>query len=393
MIAFKGLKASLNLMKGAIMDAKNLFYKAVYTMNLHLLFIGNKFIYNKPLREYILREIEKKSDFISALTYFKESDNSLFLYLEKEINTSDKIIIVTTKQMFATIGKLICTITSDNQILNDTMLMPSNCTVYEKGSYLLEYKDALINVLHVDEMQKMPEILLQNQDSCASLHMFEEEREDAIALLSPLAQTNDVKIDIVTLISGWLRIDILSNKYGNISNFISSAKTLLPLKLITTSNILAHIIESLSSHHKKISFAESCSGGLLSYYFTKNNGASQILDGSLITYSNELKENWLAVEHGSIEEFGAVSSEVVAQMSDGALNVSSADYALSISGIAGDTGGTLMKPVGTVHISVRTKTAHQEIELALCGDRNYIQEQSVLFAIKMLLLTDKKIFF
>ena len=362
-------------------------------MKLHLLFIGNKFIYNIPLREYVIREIEKKSDFISSITYFKESDNSLFLYLEKEMNASDKIIIVATKQMFATIGKLICTITRDNQILNDAMLMPSNCSVYEPGSYLLEYKDSLTNVLHVDEMQKLPDILLENQDSCATVHMFEEDKENAVAVLSPLAQTNDVKIDIVTLIDGWLRIDILSNKYGNISNFISSAKTLLPSKLITAPNIIVHIIGTLSLREKKISFAESCSGGLLSYYFTKNNGASKILDGALITYSNELKENWLAVDHEIIEKFGAVSHEVVAQMSDGAMNVSHADYALSISGIAGDTGGTLQKPVGTVHISARSKTTHHEVHLNLCGDRNYIQEQSVLFAIKMLLLVDKEMFF
>ncbi len=362
-------------------------------MKLHLLFIGNKFVYNKSLREYVIREIEKKSDFISSITYFKESDNSLFLYLEKEMNSSDKIIIITTKQIFSTIGKLICTVTSDNQILNNKMLMPSNCSVYEEGSYLLEYKDSITNVLHIEEMEKLPQILLENQNSCATIHLFEEEKDNAVALLSPIAQTNDVKIDIERLIDGWLRIDIVSKKYGDITNFITSAKTLLPSKLIPASNIILYIIEKLSINQKKLTFAESCSGGLLSYYFTKNNGASKILDGSLVTYSNELKENWLAVDHEIITEFGAVSNEVVAEMSDGAINVSSADYALSISGIAGDTGGTELKPVGTVHVSARSKTKHKELHLNLCGDRNYVQEQSVLFAVKMLVLIDKEMFF
>jgi nicotinamide-nucleotide amidase len=80
-------------------------------------------------------------------------------------------------------------------------------------------------------------------------------------------------------------------------------------------------------------------------------------------------------------------------MSDGALNVSGADYAISISGIAGDSGGTPQKPVGTVYIGVRSKTEHRQEHLSLHGDRNYIQHQSVLFAIKMLLLIDKEIFF
>lgn len=387
------LKASLKCENGAIISEIKFVKRAIYTMKLHLLFIGNKFIYNIPLKEYIIRNIEQKIDYINSITYFKESDNSLFLYLEQELNASSKLIIVTTKQNFSTIGKLISTVTSDNQILKENMLIPSNSSVFDNGSYLLEYKNSIVNVLHIDEMQKMPEILLQSQDSTATIHIFYEDKDSAVAMLTPIAQTFDVNIDIVNLIDGWLRVAIVSKKYGNISKFIHSAKHLLPSKLIPSSNIVHYIIETLAASQKKITFAESCTGGLLSYYFTKENGASKILDGSLVTYSNDLKENWLAVEQSTLEEFGAVSSEVVSQMSEGALNVSNADYSISVSGIAGDTGGTLEKPVGTVHISVRTKTMHETIHLNLKGDRNYIQTQSVLFAVKMLISIDKEMFF
>jgi len=61
-------------------------------MKLHVIFIGNKFIYNTSLKEYVTRKIEEKSDFIDSVTYFKESDTSLFLYLEKELNSSNKLI-------------------------------------------------------------------------------------------------------------------------------------------------------------------------------------------------------------------------------------------------------------------------------------------------------------
>ncbi|MBW6488905.1 CinA family protein [Sulfurimonas sp.] len=362
-------------------------------MKLHLLLIGNKFIYNLPLREYIVRKIEQKTDFIHSITFFKESDNSLFLYLDKELNAANRQIIVTTKQHFSTIGKLICTVTGDNQILKDEMLFPSNSSVFENGSYLLEYKDSITNVLHMDEMQTFPEILLNIEDSKATMHLFEEDRESAIAILSPIAQMYDVKLDIVNLIDGWLRIDIRSKKYGNISKFIGSAKQLLPNKLIAASNIMSYIIDKLSSQNKKIGFAESCTGGLLSYSFIENNGASKILDGALVTYSNTMKENWLGVNGKTLEEFGAVSSEVASEMSEGAMNVSNADYTISISGVAGEGGGTEYKPVGTIYVGVRSKTEHRESRLNLSGDRNYIQHQSVLFAIKMLLLIDKEIFF
>jgi len=362
-------------------------------MKLHLLFIGNKFIYNKSLQEYIIRQIEKKTDFINSITYFKESDNSLFLYLEQELNSSDKLLIITTKQHFSTIGKVICTVTADNQILKDNMLIPSKVDVFEESSYLLDYQNAIINVLHVDEMQNIPEILLNFEDSRATIHLFEEDKDSSLALLNPIAQTFEVQIDVVPLIDAWLKIDIKGNKYGNISKFIASAKQLLPNKLIGASCIASYIIEKLSQENKKISFAESCTGGLLTYFFTKNNGSSQILDGSLVTYSNAMKENWLGVNADTLKEFGAVSDEVVLEMSDGVMNVSNADYTISISGIAGDSGGTVSKPVGTVYIGVRTNTEHKELRLNLSGDRNYVQKQSVLYAVKMLLLMDKNVFF
>ena len=367
--------------------------RAIYTMKLHLIFIGNKFVYNSSLRDYVLRKIEQKTDFIDSVTYLKEGDNSMFLYLEEELNSYDNIIVITTKQNFSTIGKLICTATSDNQILQDGMLLPQKCTVFTDRSYLLEYKNSITNVLQIDEAQEMPEILLENQNSKATIHVFEESRETIIAILSPIAQTNEVSINVVQEVEGWIQVNISSNKYGEISNFIHSAKQLLPNQLIAASDIMQHIIETLSKAQKKISFAESCSGGLLSYYFTKNNGASKILDGSLVTYSNALKENWLAVDHKALQENGAVSFEVVREMSEGALSVSGSDYSLSISGIAGDTGGTQDKPVGTVYIGARSKDFNKEERLHFSGDRNYVQHQSVLYAIKMLLLIDKEMFF
>ena len=362
-------------------------------MKHHIIFIGNKFVHNRALREYILRQIEKKILFADSITYFKDGDNSLFLYLQQEINQASKLIIVSTKQNFSTIGKLISTVTGDNQILKENILIPSNATVYEDGSYLLEHKEAIINVLHIDEMQKMPEILLESSEASVQIHLFDEDKESAIAMLSPLSQMYEVNFDVSTLVEGWLLIDVTSNKYGNISKFINSAKQLLPNKLITAPNIILHIIDKLSKNQKKLTFAESCTGGLLSYYFTSQNGASKILDGALITYSNELKENWLGVDETIMSAHGAVSFEVVQEMSEGALNVSHADYALSVSGIAGDTGGTEQKPVGTVYIGIRSQKEHKEVRLQLSGDRNYVQHQSALYAIKMLILIDREIFF
>lgn len=362
-------------------------------MRIKVIFVGNKFVYNKHLQEYCLRKIEEKNDFVHSVIFFKDSDHTLFLELERELEMDVMLIIITIKQNFTTIGKLISTITCDNQVLEDNMLIPQKSSVYEDGSYLLKYKNSFINVLHIDEMQKLPQILIETKQNKAILNIFEEEQETFLAIVNPLAQTHDIKIEVTKIIDGWLRIDIFGKKYGNLSKFINSIKNLFSNKIIASSNIVVHIIEKLYANNKTISFAESCTGGLLTYFFTKNNGASKILNGSLVTYSNELKENWLAVENSVIENNGAVSFEVVEQMSDGVLNVSEADYAISVSGIAGDGGGTEEKPVGTVFVGVRTKDFHQEYHLQLFGDRNYVQQQSVLYGLKYLLLADKETFF
>jgi len=362
-------------------------------MKLHLIFIGNKFVYNSSLKEYVIRRIENETEFISSITYFKSSDNSLFLYLEEQLNSEDEIIIVTTKKNFPTIGKLICTATSDNQVVKDGMLIPQKASLFKEKSYLLEHDNTLVNVMQIDEGEKMPQILLNSKETQATVHVFGEEKDTLISILSPISQMYEVNFFVNKEVEGWLRIDVVSKRYGDISKFVNGAKKLLPKKLIASENIVSHIIERLDKVNKKVSFAESCSGGLLAYYFTKHNGASKILEGSLLTYSNALKENWLAVSHETLVTNGAVSSEVVAEMSEGAMNVSSADYTLSLSGIAGDGGGTDDKPVGTVHIGVRTKEKHMEEHLLFNGDRNYIQHQSAMYAIKMLILIDKETFF
>jgi nicotinamide-nucleotide amidase len=358
-----------------------------------LLFIGDKFVTNKPLQRYILREVEHKAGQPDAVFFFQESDNTLFLHLEKEMLEGCTLIIVTTKTSFPVIGKLLSTVTADNQVLKDQMLIPSQTQVYEENSYLIRHEKSTVNVLMASEGATFPKLLIENEERSALIHIFEEDEESAKALLAPLAQTYEVRLHFTAVIDGWLQLHIQSRKHGNIANFISSSKQLLPEKIIAASNVALYMIERLMHHQKKITFAESCTGGLIASYFTKESGASNVFEGSLVTYSNALKANWLAVSDLKLEQLGAVSAEVVEEMTEGAINVSYADFAIAVSGIAGPDGGTEFKPVGTVYVGVRCKEESRVEKLQLHGDRNYVQEQSMLHAVKMLLLIDKPTFF
>ena len=149
-------------------------------------------------------------------------------------------------------------------------------------------------------------------------------------------------------------------------------------------NTTENIILELKKNRQTITFAESCTGGRIAAAFTAISGSSAVLNGSCVTYSNEIKHLWLGVEETVLEKFGAVSQQCVAQMLEGIKNLAGADYAIAVSGIAGPTGGTELKPVGTVYIGIQTPFTQEVFHCFFHGDREQVQEQSVVFAIEKL---------
>ena len=114
----------------------------------------------------------------------------------------------------------------------------------------------------------------------------------------------------------------------------------------------------LEANKQTITTAESCTGGLVASMITKISGSSEIFNGSIVSYSNKIKNQELNVKNETLEKFGAVSVEVVNEMLNGVINKFDANFAIAISGIAGPNGGTKNKPVGTVVIGVGDSNNH-----------------------------------
>ena len=131
----------------------------------------------------------------------------------------------------------------------------------------------------------------------------------------------------------------------------------------------------------KIACAESCTGGLIGAALTDIAGSSDVFTGSAVTYSNEAKSNILGVKSETLREHGAVSEECAREMAEGALRIYGADYAVSVTGIAGPDGGSESKPVGTVCFGFASDRETRMTTRHLPGKREEIRTRTVNYAL------------
>ena len=156
------------------------------------------------------------------------------------------------------------------------------------------------------------------------------------------------------------------------------------------------LIEELTKRKQTIVFAESCTGGLLSSSFTSISGSSQVFKGSIVSYSNELKNSLLNISEEKLIKYGAVSKEVCESMAINVKEKLGADWAIAISGIAGPNGGSQDKPVGLVYISISGPNNHiTNIKKLFNSTRNRIEIQTLsvnvcLNSLRLILLSNSK---
>ena len=165
---------------------------------------------------------------------------------------------------------------------------------------------------------------------------------------------------------------------------------------LSKSELLAQELQALEANLTQISLrllarrhllatAESCTGGMIAAACTDLSGSSQWFERGFVTYSNEAKAEMLGVPPGLIDQHGAVSEPVARAMADGALAHSRAQVSLAVTGVAGPTGGTEAKPVGTVWFAwcVGGET-HSEMQ-HFAGDRGTVRAATLRYALQRLL--------
>ena len=150
-------------------------------------------------------------------------------------------------------------------------------------------------------------------------------------------------------------------------------------------NLANKLVKKLIQKKLKISFAESCTGGMLSSIITSISGSSKVFNLGLVTYSNKAKIEILKVPKKIINKHGAVSNECCLSMVKNLSKISKANISVSITGVAGPTGGTKLKPVGLVYIGIK-KGNKIIIKKNLFKNKNRIsiQKASVVTSLKII---------
>lgn len=358
----------------------------------HLLFIiGDELIIHPNYKDYIFRVYEDKFREINAVKIQSRSDKELPFLLEKLTREYDFITIFSSLQHYSIIAKILCTLSDDNLVLKEQTLVPDRA-INAKNSFVCELGNCKINLLNINTHEKMPpllgDIVLNYEYFC----LFGIDEESALLLLETLTKTYKVSIKSSKLLDNLTLIKVTSLENGTIQSFLQSVQNLFNGKVFLGKNPLNFIFSKLLENKLKISFAESCTGGLCASELTQINGVSEIFEGSIVSYSNRLKHEWLGISEGILENGGEYSERCVYFMLKGIFKTAKCDFALALSGVAGenDDKGTQS---GTIYAGAMYKDGtYLQEALHIRGDRKFIQKQAMLSAFCLLLKLKPEIF-
>lgn len=147
--------------------------------------------------------------------------------------------------------------------------------------------------------------------------------------------------------------------------------------------MIDEIVNLLKDNNLKLSFAESCTGGLLSAKVVNVSGASEVFNGGFVTYNNEMKMSLLGVDYDTLNKYSAVSKECAMEMAKGCKSKTGADISLSVTGYAGP-GDTPEEPKGLVYIGYAYGNIVSAREFRFTGERNTIRNKAVERAIELI---------
>ncbi|MGN0242697.1 MAG: competence/damage-inducible protein A [Lachnospiraceae bacterium] len=199
--------------------------------------------------------------------------------------------------------------------------------------------------------------------------------------VAPYAKTGEVHLRVTAMAESEEKGKML------VQPVVAELKKRFGTHIFTTSEEVTleqALVEKLKEQNITVTFAESCTGGMIAGRLTNVPGASEVFHQGFVTYANEAKQRAIHVSPDTLERYGAVSGQTAKEMAQGALAQAGADIAISVTGIAGPGGGTDEKPVGLVYIGCATDERVYAQEYHFIGNRKKVREAAVQKALVVL---------
>ena len=368
-------------------------------MFVEIISIGNELLSGNTLdtnSNFLCKNLTKSGYIVKEISTISDNSIQIKEQIEKSIKRTN--IVITTGSLGPTLDDL-----SKNTFLN---FIDKNKTANIKNSqgsapsYLINTQKGIlallpgvpIEMIEMFNKNLLPYLLNnfkpKNNHFSSNVNLVLINEIDVNKFLKVLKNKHSNNIDLRVYPSpGLIRVQISSTLNNEIVKTIKKNIEKYFFSYIFPNNIsiLEAINEELRKQGLYVATAESCTGGLLAYSFSSIPGASKCFKTGIVAYKNEIKKKLLNVKEQIIEKKGAVSKETVREMINGLFQLTDADIAIATSGIAGPTGGTTQKPIGTVYIAVSQKSKYLEIKkYQFQGNRELIIINSVNYALGLL---------
>jgi len=268
-----------------------------------IVFVGKEWKFKNALKEELFRYVNA-----DKIVYLEKFDISFSL--------NENTLIVTSPITYPLVSKIISSMLNQNLIIKENQLIPENAT-YSKNSFLVKINNFDVNVILFEK--EIPKIFLTTPEY-EELHIFNFDKDSVKMFIEPIFHPRKIDYTLIENEGGFITIytEPLNTKIKN--------EILKSLPFTIFGDIFKHIIKTLPP--KKITFAESCTGGLIASTLTKYSGSSNCFDGSVVTYANRIKHEWLGVDENTLQKYGAVSEQTVKEMLLGAIDISKAQSRL-----------------------------------------------------------------
>ncbi|MGP1580037.1 MAG: CinA family protein [Wolinella sp.] len=367
--------------------------------NLALIFVGESLLNSPIFCDEVRNQIAKTVTIPEIEARYPESSSEVHHLIGFLAQNPCEIVIICTPKIYPQFRKYFASLA----------LVLSEESDAKSPTFSLQFAQARLQLHALDECAEIPHFTLLGFPQPLTLCLMGIDKDSAQLLLGPLAQEYGYSLHAFT---PFLGANMLSAKEitqtradkktgaipqarevpqstGNQGRFLEEIALLFGDKIFPLENLAQKLVDELKKRQKIVVTAESCTGGGVAKLLTHISGSSEVFHGGVISYDNSVKARWLGVKPETLRLYGAVSEPTLKEMLRGALRVlPKAHYALATSGIAGPTGGSANKPVGTVFIGVCAREGEMLVEqIPFAGNRERIQQQASHYALYLLLRT------